>query len=104
METLRKASCPPIPRVKLILKPDLNEDEVIEIIKSQDLQNETFEEAAGRLGHLRPHKRKPSYLDWLKKVTQDYAKDSIKRTNLIQRLKHLRQELKNDRIHGGVGP
>ena len=37
-------------------------------IKSQDLQNETFEEAAGRLGHLRPHKRKPSYLDWLKKV------------------------------------
>ena len=43
-------------------------------------------------------------MEYFEKLNRDYIEGSIKRTNFIQEIIHLKDELKHDRVNGSVGP
>jgi predicted RNA-binding protein len=57
-----------------ILNPKLREQEILEIMLDQNIQTETFLEAAERKGATVIHKKRRSVLDQLTKDLKDFEK------------------------------
>jgi hypothetical protein len=82
---------------RYILNPKITEDQIIEIINGQDLDNEAFNEAALRMGHLKLIKKDRSYMDNFRKACQKYIDNPSKENILKNEILNLSSSMREDR-------